>query len=326
MKGRDLCEQFFMNIGLPAIRRDLPECTRFMAAGMFGGSQCHGNDDEISRDHAWGPGFGVWLSGVAHERFARSLQEVLDRLPQEYNGLGWSKSPKRSCAVEQLDEYVTSVVGCATAPERDVDWLHIPEEHLFEITHRPVFYDATEEATKRFQSFEAYPSDVWKKRLSACLAWLGEWGAKHLPRAEARGDEIAASMYWCRFSTYAMKVGFLLAHQYAPYHKWLYREFSRLSGPAATCLPLIQKGHKQIGQWSAIASQISEIYQAGLHDLGLDPVTLNPEQQANQPYPVLLHQYAQGVKETIGNPDIKKLYIHLEVLSPPSRPTWMAAF
>ena len=157
MKGRELCERFFNEIGLPAIQRELPECIPFLAAGMFGGSQCHSNDDDISRDHSWGPGFGIWLASDAYHRFFSDLQAILYRMPREFLSFGWTKQPKRSCGVEELSEYVSSVVGFPTAPPAAADWLHIPEECLFEITHRPVFLDSTGETTERFRSFAQYP-------------------------------------------------------------------------------------------------------------------------------------------------------------------------
>ena len=326
MKGRELCEQFFREVGFPAIEKELPECIPFIAVGMFGGSQCHGNDDEISRDHSWGPGFGIWLTSDPYQRFATDLQDILDRMPQEYQGFGWGKPVERACGVEELSEYVLSVVGVPAAPQVAEDWLHIPEEYLFEITHRPVFLDSTGETTEKFRSFQKYPEDVWRKRLSACLAWLGEWGIKHLARAEARGDLLLSLMYWSRFSIYAMKVGFLLARQFAPYHKWLAKEFSRLPETGFHCVSLIEQGYVPSNQRSEIALQIVEYYQKQLSTLGYEPVRLSAEQQAKQAYPNLVHQYARAIHESIENSTLRKMRIFVEVLIPPTRPTWMAVF
>jgi hypothetical protein len=46
MKGLELSKQFFLEVGLPKIKEELPECLSFLAAGIGSGSQCHGNDDE----------------------------------------------------------------------------------------------------------------------------------------------------------------------------------------------------------------------------------------------------------------------------------------
>ena len=323
MKGLELCQRFFWEVGIPAIKYNLPECVPHLAAGLSGGSQCHGNDDEVSQDHGWGPGFAVWLVREDYDRFAEPLQAVLDRLPRESLGYGWKSQPQRTCAVYEIGQYVKSVVGCETSPEIDLDWLHIPEEYLFEVTHRPVFYDATGEVTKRFESFAQYPEDVWKKRLSACLAWLWEWGVKQLRRAEQRGDTFTAAMYWCRFTTYAMKVGFLLNRRYAPYHKWLYRDFLKLPQIATEVAPLLKKGFEQVEERSQVTSQIVEIYTRHLVRLGYRPLVPTPEERRNIAYPDNeLNNYARAVRDSIRTPEIRDLKLRLEIHPPPWRPTW----
>ena len=45
------------------IERNFPKLVGRYAAGMVGeGSGCFGFDDEISRDHDFGPGFCIWLT------------------------------------------------------------------------------------------------------------------------------------------------------------------------------------------------------------------------------------------------------------------------
>jgi len=46
VKGLELSQRFFEEVGFPAIREHLPECVPHIAAGLSGGSQSHGNDDE----------------------------------------------------------------------------------------------------------------------------------------------------------------------------------------------------------------------------------------------------------------------------------------
>jgi len=52
---------------------------------------------------------------------------------------------------------LTKLVGFESAPKKDMDWLHIPEQHLFELMHRPIFYDGPGDVTAAFEAFAQYP-------------------------------------------------------------------------------------------------------------------------------------------------------------------------
>ena len=67
-KGLDLCEAFFEEYGLPMLQSEFPAYLPYIAAGLVGeGSECFGFDDEISRDHDFGPGFCLWLTDSVYE-------------------------------------------------------------------------------------------------------------------------------------------------------------------------------------------------------------------------------------------------------------------
>lgn len=321
MKGFELCEKYFWNLGFPAIEKKLPESIPHLAVGLTGGSQSHGNDDELSRDHGWGPGFTVFLNKTNFEQFGETLQAILDTLPREYLGYEWNDSRKRTSGVIEVGNFIRSAIGCESPPDTAIDWLYIPEEYLFEITPRRLFHDASGEITRIFESFTAYPEDVWKKRLSACLTWMWEWGRKHLHRAERRGELITASMYWSQFAVYAMKVGFLLNHRYAPYHKWLHREFLKLEVISPQVYPLIVEGFQKITGRIEIESQIESIYIEHLEELGYKPVEV--KSNSNAAYPDNeLHRFASSIRHTIKTPEIKELRFFLEVLPFPLKATW----
>ena len=51
MKGLDLAESYFRELGRPMIHERFPEYEDRIAAGFVGpGSECYGFDDEVSRD------------------------------------------------------------------------------------------------------------------------------------------------------------------------------------------------------------------------------------------------------------------------------------
>jgi len=236
--GLELSRRFFQDVVLPALQRTLPDLVPAVAVGVPGGSQCHGHDDLVSRDHGWGPAFAVWLRSPLVPADAERVDRFLLSLPKEYCGHR-VLLPEHAVT---LDEYVRSVVGIAVAPTDPVDWLRIPEEWLFEVTHRPLLLDVSGFAGLRFASFLNYPEDVWRKRLAAQLFWLSEWGMKHLKRAQTRGDSRATMMYWVRFSEVVAKVLFLLHRRFAPYHKWLFRIASELSPMSESIMSTLDQG------------------------------------------------------------------------------------
>ncbi|GIO59839.1 hypothetical protein [Paenibacillus cineris] len=103
MKGLDLCKQFFFDVGFPKIKEEIPEVLPYLAVGLGGGSQCHGNDDEVSRDHGWGPGFAIWLEKDIKTQFERDLRRVLDSLPKKYLGYGWADDEEAQFACPILE-------------------------------------------------------------------------------------------------------------------------------------------------------------------------------------------------------------------------------
>src|SRR5947207_1403444 len=71
MKGLELSRQFFLEWGLPFLRREHPEWADRVAAGRFAGSEAIGADDELSRDHGWGPNFALYLPAVDYAQIGR---------------------------------------------------------------------------------------------------------------------------------------------------------------------------------------------------------------------------------------------------------------
>ena len=62
MRGLTIARDFFVSWGHPFLKSHFPDLAGRIAAGRILGSDVLGGDDEISRDHDWGPQFDLFLS------------------------------------------------------------------------------------------------------------------------------------------------------------------------------------------------------------------------------------------------------------------------
>ena len=321
MKGRELCQQFYEAVGKPAIVAEIPQALDHLAVGIAGGSQAHGNDDEISRDHGWGPGFAIWLSEKDYAQCGARLQEIVDQLPREFQGFYWQKtSPKRrTCGVHELDEYLTSIIGYAHPPDTPMGWLHIPEEYLYEITPNRLFLDQPGIVTERFMQFRYYPEDVWRKRLNTWLSWVAEWGEKHLLRAWQRGEYLTARIYGAHFVTAVMRTTFLLNRRYAPYDKWLHREFLSLPHLSQDLDAILNSLMDGVDPSEPVHEAV-KLLAAELRRIGVEPMPSSADTISF--YPSVLREFARGLRGSIVDESVASMPTYADLAMPPTRPSW----
>ena len=68
MRGLDISKAYYEEFGRPMLEAEFPDLLPFLAVGAVGsGSDRYGYDDEVSRDHDFGPGFCIWLSDSEKE-------------------------------------------------------------------------------------------------------------------------------------------------------------------------------------------------------------------------------------------------------------------
>ncbi len=108
MKGLDLAERYYHEAVAAVIARRFPLLRDRHAAGLTGyGSDVLGHDDEISRDHEWGPRCFLWLGERDYHRYARALNEALSReLPAAF--LGYPTRFRVSHEFGALDQWVSN--------------------------------------------------------------------------------------------------------------------------------------------------------------------------------------------------------------------------
>ena len=273
MKGLDLCRSYYGEIIEPTVRKSIPEIGDSYAAALIGwGSDVLGNDDELSRDHEWGPRCILFLPKALKRYRKKAYNELNNQIPIEFKGFPTrfmisptnptvriaSEGPSGNVHIEitTCEEYFEANIG-TTVPKNDIEWLVIPEGRLLELTSGEVFYDGFGELT-RFRKYydRYYPGDVWKYRLAYGWQSLG-WDMDLVGLCAERGDVLSAR-YCLGISLHRqMRLTFMLNRRYCPsYPKWFHREFSKLPNMASEIGPIMERCYTE-------------------HDLTLIPQRLN---------------------------------------------------
>lgn len=228
MKGLELSQKYYEAYGRPMIEELFPEIADQTAAGLVGyGSECLGFDDELSRDHDYGPSFCIWLPRKTYQQCGEAMQAAYDALPKTF--LGYSERVEQEqgrgrVGVLCLEDFYGGILGRETLPETDAEWLMIPEEALASAVSGSVFED-------RFGQFSAvregllayYPESVWRRKLADALARAAQAGQYNFARAMRRGERVAAELALSEFVRESMRLVYLLNRTYAPFYKWMHR-------------------------------------------------------------------------------------------------------
>ena len=228
MKGLELAEAYYREIGLSMLREKFAGCADRIAAGLVGpGSECFGFDDEFSRDHDWGPAFSLWLTDDDYAHFGAELQAAYAELPPVFRGFG----PRRASpgeewrvGVARTSAFYRKFTGLDRPPQRAEEWLRIPEESLATCTNGRVFSDGPGEFTRHRRALLAYyPEDIRRKKIASLCITVAQTGQYNYARSLQRGDRFAAVYSAVTFAANAIRLVFLLNRRFAPFYKWLHR-------------------------------------------------------------------------------------------------------
>lgn len=233
MKGLELCELYFNDVGVPMIEREFGDYKSHIAAGMVGdGSECFGFDDDLSRDHDWGPSFCMWLNKQDFEDIGAALQGEFDRLPREYGDY----NPRKESAwgggrvgVFEIGAFYRKFTGMEHPPETLTEWRRIPEINLAAATNGKVFTDPAGKFTAFRESLISfYPEDIRLKKIASRCMTIAQSGQYNYARCAKRKEFVAAMWAEAKFVTDAISMVFLLNRQYRPFYKWMHRAMKQL--------------------------------------------------------------------------------------------------
>ncbi|PNS43109.1 DUF4037 domain-containing protein [Gardnerella vaginalis] len=251
--GMQLSQSYWQTYGKPLL--DQPKFAKYknrIAAGLVGhGSECYGFDDEISRDHDFGPGFCLWLTDEDYAKIGADLQAAYDVLPQRYAGFGSREETPRAKSCESSKrvgvfstaKFFENLTGFPTAPSQNEPhlWLSLNESTLAAATNGKIFADPLGEFSKARQSFKLMPDDVRISLISRRLGMMAQAGQYNFPRMIARKDASAAWLSINEFVRATASIVFLLNNPisagYLPYYKWQFAALRKLSARMASRLP-----------------------------------------------------------------------------------------
>lgn len=228
----ELSERFFDSVREDFTRR-FPDVSKRAAVGLAGeGSECFGFDDELSKDHDFGPRFVIWVSDDDYSRFGEAIQRWYDQLPDTYEGIRAAfKTPEGRSreGVMMRRSFFRRYTGFDEGPETNLEWMSVPESYLSVVTNGKVFTDPDGEFSRireRLQGF--YPEDVRVKKIAARAAEMAQSGQYNYPRCVRRGESVAAFSALAKFAESSISMIYLLNRKYMPFYKWAHRGMEQL--------------------------------------------------------------------------------------------------
>ncbi|HEY9009805.1 MAG TPA: DUF4037 domain-containing protein [Devosia sp.] len=255
MQGIELSRRFYADMVRPWLDEAAPGLP--YAAALIGyGSELLGFDDEISKDHNWGPRVHIFLAEDRFEEEAHRLVTAFSAaVPTTYLGepIGWRSRPhppaggegavgaiEHGLEVHTVEATLQRMLGARSIDDLGpLQWLGIPEQALLAFTAGAVFHDDTGQLSRAREQLAYLPRDVWRYKIACQWRRIAEEQA-FVGRAGQVGDDLGSRVVAGRLVRDIMRMGFLLERRYAPYAKWFGTAFAHLP-IAASLTPLLTR-------------------------------------------------------------------------------------
>ncbi|PFG33221.1 DUF4037 domain-containing protein [Sanguibacter antarcticus] len=263
--GLALAREYWETYGKPMLAR-YPHHRARIAVGLVGhGSECYGFDDEISRDHDFGPGFCLWLTAEDHAAIGDELQADYEALPAELRGVGprrttsRARGAQRRVGVFEIGDFFDGLTGYRAAPAADRvhEWLLLDEATLAAATNGAVFADPFGAFGAARGGFLRMPRDVQLALVSRRLGMVAQAGQYNVPRMLARADGEAAWLALAEFTRATASLVFLLngpaSAGYLPYYKWQFAALRALGARMGSRLPEVCTDLSELARLSSTA-------------------------------------------------------------------------
>jgi hypothetical protein len=232
MTGLDIARDFFLSWGRPFLTAQFPSVADRVAAGRILGSDVLRGDDEISRDHDWGPQFDLFLSADDYKAFGDQLSRAMNTAaPNPWKGYRLAGAGDKSVRVESIPEWFLKYLKFARFPPAAADWPPSSADSiLYFLRHGEIWMDGSGELSRWRSALHEYPVEVLRSRLAEECFRIWQHGEYNfVQRMARRRDPIAIAVCLGEFVTGVMRIVLLMCRDFTPYWKWLAFEFRKRS-------------------------------------------------------------------------------------------------
>ena len=286
-----------------------PRCSVGCIGGM---SQNACLDDDVSRDHNWGPYLTFLLPAddweAHHERLERAVQEM----PDKVDGVRWrgGAAGMRKTDVWETGAFLQDLTGFDARPETAQQWLpYITRarfgvrrwtEQLFDAGQGQVFHDPDKQFTEQWRHWVAYvPPDIHRALLARSLWHVWNVGPNYnLERAQARGDRLTFDLCLSRFVEEVLELAFCWNKSFVPFFKWRAAHFYRLP----ICPKPVRTGIERLAERAEAEAtlEIAKTIVTSVKLLVRDLYHLDTSPEAP------LFVFSHAMRDTIEDPEIKE--------------------
>lgn len=228
LKGHVYCKVLFHEVFLPVLKEHFPEVLPRLSAGVIGlGSDVLGADDELSRDHDWGPSkCQLLLPEQDIAKYGAAISQVLEAaIPDALLGIDTAKLQPQTIQISTIDALYRNFHESAYPPVTIEEWAAADDNNLFYASSGFVLYDPSSALSERISAFQKayYPADIWKWKIASDLwgTWHnGDYNSSY--RLAKRGDGIGLLIGQGAFVECTLRLLCLLNKRFPVYWKWLH--------------------------------------------------------------------------------------------------------
>lgn len=235
LSGMVLAEKYYEAYGKSMIHEKFASYENLIAVGLCGeGSDCFGYDDEISRDHDFGPSFCMFITKKLYEEIGEQLEKAYAELPDSFLGYQWTstKQGEGRRGVQTIEGYFERILGKELAgqlekalEENNFESISLDlaeESSLCCAVNGEVFHDPLGIFTRiRKELKKGYSKKYRLKKLAQEVAEFTQSGLYNSKRMYQRGDKLTGKIMLAQGILKGCHILYTASGEYAPHDKWL---------------------------------------------------------------------------------------------------------